>query len=62
MHMEVLQDHSSTGDVLKAVIQTIGLKKGSCVVSSIFLMSFEDDDRVQSMETAHWFPILMLNN
>ncbi len=33
---------SKTGDVLKAAIQTIGLKKGSNVVSSIFLMSFDD--------------------
>lgn len=33
---------STTGDVLKAAIQTIGLKKGSNVVSSIFLMSFSD--------------------
>ena len=33
---------STTGDVLKAAIQTIGLKKGSNVVSSIFLMSFPD--------------------
>lgn len=33
---------STTGDVLRAAIQTIGLKKGSKVVSSIFLMSFED--------------------
>jgi len=33
---------STTGDVLKAAIQTIGLKKGSNVVSSIFLMNFPD--------------------
>ncbi|MFV1885565.1 MAG: phosphate acetyltransferase [Balneola sp.] len=33
---------STTGDVLRAAIQTIGLKAGSNVVSSIFLMSFED--------------------
>ena len=33
---------STTGDVLRAAIQTIGLKPGSSVVSSIFLMSFED--------------------
>ncbi|MEQ9266642.1 MAG: phosphate acyltransferase, partial [Balneolaceae bacterium] len=33
---------STTGDVLRAAIQTIGLKQGSNVVSSIFLMSFED--------------------
>lgn len=33
---------SSTGDVLRAAIQTIGLKEGSKVVSSIFLMSFDD--------------------
>ena len=33
---------STTGDVLRAAIQTIGLKKGSNVVSSSFLMSFED--------------------
>lgn len=33
---------STTGDVLRAAIQTIGLKKGSNVVSSIFLMSFAD--------------------
>src|SRR5690606_23141335 len=33
---------STTGDVLRAAIQTIGLKKGSNVVSSTFLMSFED--------------------
>lgn len=33
---------STTGDVLRAAIQTIGLKEGSNVVSSIFLMSFED--------------------
>lgn len=33
---------STTGDVLRAAIQTIGLRKGSNVVSSIFLMSFED--------------------
>lgn len=33
---------STTGDVLRAAIQTIGLKKGSNVVSSIFLMSFPD--------------------
>lgn len=33
---------STTGDVLRAAIQTIGLKAGSSVVSSIFLMSFDD--------------------
>ncbi|MEX0724565.1 MAG: phosphate acetyltransferase [Gracilimonas sp.] len=33
---------STTGDVLRAAIQTIGLKTGSNVVSSIFLMSFDD--------------------
>jgi len=33
---------STTGDVLRAAIQTIGLKAGSNVVSSIFLMSFND--------------------
>lgn len=33
---------STTGVVLRAAIQTIGLKKGSNVVSSMFLMSFED--------------------
>ncbi len=33
---------STTGDVLRAAIQTIGLKLGSNVVSSTFLMSFED--------------------
>ena len=33
---------ATTGDVLRAAIQTIGLKPGSNVVSSIFLMSFED--------------------
>lgn len=33
---------STTGDVLRAAIQTIGLKGGSNVVSSIFLMSFPD--------------------
>lgn len=33
---------STTGDVLRAAIQTIGLKPGSSVVSSVFLMSFED--------------------
>lgn len=33
---------STTGDVLRAAIQAIGLKPGSNVVSSIFLMSFED--------------------
>lgn len=33
---------STTGDVLRAAIQTIGLKKGSEVVSSVFLMSFPD--------------------
>lgn len=33
---------STTGDVLRAAIQVIGLKSGSNVVSSIFLMSFED--------------------
>ena len=38
---------STTGDVLRAAIQTIGLKAGSNVVSSIFLMSF-DDGRVFS--------------
>ena len=38
---------STTGDVLRAAIQVIGLKAGSNVVSSIFLMSF-DDGRVFS--------------
>lgn len=33
---------STTGDVLRAAIQTIGLKPGSSVVSSTFLMSFDD--------------------
>ncbi len=33
---------STTGDVLRAAIQTIGLKPGSNVVSSVFLMSFTD--------------------
>lgn len=33
---------STTGDVLRAAIQTIGLKEGSEVVSSTFLMSFDD--------------------
>ncbi len=33
---------STTGDVLRAAFQTVGLKKGSDVVSSIFLMSFPD--------------------
>ncbi len=33
---------STTGDVLRAAIQTIGLKPGSSVVSSVFLMSFPD--------------------
>lgn len=33
---------STTGDVLRAAIQTIGLKEGSNVVSSVFLMSFQD--------------------
>lgn len=33
---------STTGDVLRAAIQVIGLKPGSSVVSSVFLMSFED--------------------
>lgn len=33
---------STTGDVLRASIQTIGLKEGSKVVSSTFLMSFDD--------------------
>ncbi len=33
---------STTGDVLRAAIQTIGLKPESSVVSSTFLMSFED--------------------
>lgn len=42
-HGGVAGSISSTSDVLKAAIQTIGLKKGSRVVSSIFLMSFEDD-------------------
>lgn len=46
-HGGVAGSISSTGDVLKAAIQTIGLKKGSCVVSSIFLMSF-DDGRILS--------------
>lgn len=33
---------STTGEVLRAAIQTIGLKKGSKVVSSVFLMSYDD--------------------
>ncbi len=33
---------ATTGDVLRAAIQTIGLKPSSSVVSSTFLMSFED--------------------
>lgn len=33
---------ATTGEVLRAAIQTIGLKQGSNVVSSTFLMSFED--------------------
>lgn len=33
---------STTGDVLRAAIHVIGLKPGSSVVSSTFLMSFED--------------------
>lgn len=33
---------ATTGDVLRAAIQVIGLSKGSNVVSSIFLMSFDD--------------------
>ncbi len=33
---------SATGDVLRAAIQAIGLKAGSNVVSSVFLMSFDD--------------------
>ncbi|RNC85313.1 MAG: phosphate acetyltransferase [Balneola sp.] len=33
---------STTGDVLRAAIQTIGLKPGSTVVSSIFLMCLTD--------------------
>lgn len=33
---------NTTGDVLRAAIQVIGLKKGSKVVSSVFLMSFSD--------------------
>ncbi|MEX0608310.1 MAG: phosphate acetyltransferase [Balneolaceae bacterium] len=33
---------STTGDVLRAAIQTIGLKPVSNVVSSVFLMSFDD--------------------
>lgn len=33
---------STTGEVLRAAIQTIGLKKGSNVVSSVFIMSFKD--------------------
>ncbi|MEX0844073.1 MAG: phosphate acetyltransferase, partial [Balneolaceae bacterium] len=33
---------STTGDVLRAAIQTIGLKPDSKVVSSTFLMSFDD--------------------
>lgn len=33
---------STTGDVLRAAIQVIGLKQGSNVVSSVFLMSFDD--------------------
>lgn len=38
---------STTGDVLRAAIQVIGLKPGSDVVSSIFMMTF-DDGRVYS--------------
>lgn len=33
---------NTTGDVLKSAIQVIGMKKGSSVVSSIFLMSLKD--------------------
>lgn len=33
---------ATTGNVLRAAIQVVGLKKGSSVVSSTFLMSFED--------------------
>lgn len=33
---------STTGDVLRAAIQTIGLKPGSDVVSSVFMMSLTD--------------------
>ncbi|MFA5668384.1 MAG: phosphate acetyltransferase [Balneolaceae bacterium] len=33
---------STTGDVLRSALQVIGLKKGSNVVSSTFLMSFPD--------------------
>jgi phosphate acetyltransferase len=33
---------STTGEVLRAAILTIGLKPGSNVVSSVFLMSFDD--------------------
>ncbi len=33
---------STTGDVLRAAIQTIGLQQDSEVVSSVFLMSFDD--------------------
>jgi phosphate acetyltransferase len=33
---------STTGDVLRAAIQVVGLKPGSSVVSSTFLMSFAD--------------------
>ena len=33
---------NTTGDVLKAAFQVIGMKKGSSVVSSIFLMSLPD--------------------
>ncbi len=33
---------STTGEVLRTAIQVIGLKEGSDVVSSIFLMSFDD--------------------
>ncbi|MEO1022853.1 MAG: phosphate acetyltransferase [Bacteroidota bacterium] len=33
---------STTGDVLRAAIQVIGLKPGSSVVSSTFMMSFDD--------------------
>jgi phosphate acetyltransferase len=36
---------STTGDVLRSAIQVIGLKIGSDIVSSVFLMSF-DDSRV----------------
>lgn len=34
---------NTTGDVLRAAIQVVGLKKGSKVVSSIFLMSMPDN-------------------